>query len=60
MQIKDFIDNNPSNPLFNKCNDYFTQLNNLNLNSISYPLNKSLEQYFNDLGQPSLNSLQIP
>jgi len=37
-----------------------SDLNNLNLDSISYPLNKSLEQYFNDLGQPSFNILQLP
>jgi hypothetical protein len=59
--IKAFLDNNlPSHPLFNQWNDYYNQLNNLNLDSITYPLNKSLEQYFFDLGQPSLNILQLP
>jgi hypothetical protein len=58
--IKDFTKDNPNHPLFNRWNNYYNQLNNLNLNNISYPLNKSLEQYFNDLGQPSLNPLQIP
>lgn len=58
--IKAFLDNNPNHPLFSGWNNYYTQLNNLNLDSITYPLNKSLEQYFNDLGQTSLNPLQLP
>jgi hypothetical protein len=59
-EIKQFTNNNPNHPLFNKWNNYYNQLNNLNLDSITYPLDKSLEQYFNDLGQPSLNPLQLP
>jgi hypothetical protein len=59
-QIKQFTDNNPNHPLLNRWNDYYIQLNNLNLNNITYPLNKSLEQHFNDSGQSSLNILQIP
>jgi hypothetical protein len=58
--IKLFTDNNLNHPLINQWNNYYNQLNNLNLDNITYPLNKSLEQYFNDLGQPSLNPLQIP
>jgi hypothetical protein len=58
--IKQFTDNNPNHPLLNTWNNYYSQLNNLNLDSITYPLNKSLEQYFNDLGQPSFNILQLP
>jgi hypothetical protein len=59
-QIKNFLDNNQSHPLFNRWNDYFNQLNSLNTDTIIYPLNKSLEQYFNDLRQPSYNILQLP
>jgi len=59
-RIKMFLQNNPNHPLFDRWNNYYNQLNNLNLNSITYPLNKSLEQYFNDLGQPSFNILQLP
>ena len=59
-EIKQFIDNNPNHSLLNKWNNYYNQLNNLNLDNITYPLNKSLEQYFNDLGQTSLNPLQLP
>jgi hypothetical protein len=59
-EIKIFLNNNPNHPLFNRWNDYYSQLNNLNLDNITYPLNKSLEQYFNDAGQTSLNPLQIP
>jgi hypothetical protein len=58
--IKDFLDSNINHPLFNQWNNYYNQLNNLNLDNITYPLNKSLEQYFNDLGQPSFNILQLP
>jgi len=59
-QIKQFTDNNPNHQLLSLWNNYYIQLNNLNLNNITYPLDKSLEQYFNDLGQPSLSPLQIP
>jgi hypothetical protein len=55
-----FKDNNLNNSSFNLWNNYYNQLNSLNLDSITFPLNKSLEQYFNDLGQISLNPLQLP
>jgi hypothetical protein len=58
--IKQFLDNNPNHPLFSRWNDYYNQLNSLNLSNITYPLNKSLEQYFYDLGQTSLSPLQLP
>ena len=60
QQIKQFTDINPNHPLFSRWNNYYNQLNSLDLDSITYPLNKSLEQYFNDLGQPSYNILQLP
>lgn len=60
QQIKQFTDNNPNHPLLNRWNDYYVQLNSLNLDNISYPLNKSLEQHFSDIGQNSFNYLQIP
>jgi hypothetical protein len=59
-KIQIFIDNNPNHPLKNKWNNYYNQLNSLNLDTLVYPTEKSLEQYFNDLGQPSLNILQLP
>jgi hypothetical protein len=59
-QIKQFTDNNPNHSLFNRWNDYYNQLNSLNLDSIEYPLTKSLEQYFKDQGQISLSTLQLP
>jgi hypothetical protein len=58
--INNFLIYNQSHLLFNRWNNYYNQLNNLNLDSITYPLNKSLEQYFDDLGQPSYSILQIP
>jgi hypothetical protein len=60
QQIKQFTDNNPNHPLFNRWSNYLTQLNNLNLDDISYPLNTSLEQYFNDQNKPSYHPLQLP
>jgi len=58
--IKQFITNNSNHTSLNLWNDYYNQLNSLNLDSITYPLNKSLEQYFKDLGQPSFSILQLP
>jgi hypothetical protein len=58
--IQQFLKNNTNHPFYNRWNNYYNQLNSLNLDSITYPLNKSLEQYFNDLGQPSYNILQLP
>lgn len=58
--IYDFIKSSPNHPSFNIWKNYYDQLNNLNLDTITYPLNKSLEEYFNDLGQPSYNILQLP
>lgn len=60
IQIKQFITYNPNHPLFSRWNNYYNQLNNLNLDNINYPLTMSLTQYFNDLGQPSYNILQLP
>jgi hypothetical protein len=59
-QIKLFLDSNKNHPLFNTWQNYYNQLNNLNLNNISYPLNMSLEQYFKDQNQTSLSPLQLP
>jgi len=58
--IKEFLKNNSNHPLFDRWNNYYNQLNSLNLDSIIYPYTKTLEQYFKDLGQPSYNILQLP
>jgi hypothetical protein len=58
--IKNFIKNNTNHPLYNQWNDYYNQLNNLDLDTITYPLNKSLQQYFSDLNKPYYSILQIP
>jgi hypothetical protein len=60
IKIQQFKENNINNSSFNIWNNYYNQLNNLNLDNITYPLNKSLEQYFNDLNQTSFNILQLP
>lgn len=59
-KITEFLINNKNHLLYDRWNNYYNQLNNLNLDTITFPLNKSLEQHFNDLGQPSLNILQLP
>lgn len=59
-KINLFLENNPNHPLFQKWSNYYTQLNNLNLDAINYPINTSLEKYFNNLSQSSLNPLQLP
>lgn len=59
-QVLSFLNNNKTHPSYTLWNNYYNQLNNLNLDTITYPLAKSLPQYFNDLGQLSLNTLQIP
>lgn len=58
--ILQFLNNNKNHVLFNRWNDYYNQLNTLNLDSITYPLNISLEQYFKDQNLTYLNPLQIP
>lgn len=59
-KINEFISSNPNHPALDIWKNYYNQLNNLNLDTITFPLNKSLEEYFNDLGLPSLNILQLP
>jgi hypothetical protein len=59
-RIKQFTENNKNHSLFDRWNNYYNQLNSLNLDSITYPLDKSLEQYFKDQNQTSLSPLQIP
>jgi hypothetical protein len=59
-QIKLFTNNNKNHVLFSRWDNYYNQLNSLNLDSIEFPLNKSLEQYFKDQNLPSLNPLQLP
>ena len=58
--INNFLQNNKNHPLFQKWNDYFTQLNNLNTSTLSYPIAISLEEYFKNETQTSLSPLQLP
>lgn len=60
QQINLFLKNNSTHPLFDRWNNYYNQLNSLDLETINYPLTMSLEQYFNNLGQPSYSILQLP
>jgi len=58
--IRNFLEINSNHILYNRWNDYYNQLNSLNLDSIPFPLNISLEQYLKNQNQTSLNTLQIP
>ena len=58
--IKYFLKANINNPAFSMWNNYYNQLVNLNLNTITYPLKISLEQYFKNNNQPYFNILQLP
>jgi hypothetical protein len=68
LSLKSFLDVNKNNLNFNVFNDYYNQLNNLNINTViplndqneEIPLNSSLEQYFKDQNLISINPLQIP
>lgn len=59
-RINQFLNNNESHPDYSKWNSYKSQLQALDLDSITFPLNKSLEQYFVENSQTILNPLQIP
>ena len=71
-EIQVFLKNNPGHPLFNRWNNYYNQLNNLDINTINYKTNPanfrnvyclldvSLEEYFYEMGLPSYHYLQIP
>ena len=58
--LKLFLNNNTTHIKYNDLNNYYNQLDSLDLNNITYPLNISLEQYFKDQNQPSFHPLQIP
>jgi len=58
--LRCFLKNNTTNIKYNDLNNYYNQLDSLDLNNITYPLNISLEQYFKDQNQPSFHPLQIP
>jgi len=58
--IKNFLDSNKNHSLYNKWNDYYSQLSNLDISTIQFPMKKTLEQHFQDLNLPSLNTLQLP
>jgi hypothetical protein len=58
--ILQFTESNLNHPELDVWNNYYNQLNTLNLNDIIYPLNKSFTQYLKDSNLISLNILQIP
>lgn len=59
LKIQSFLNNNDNHIFFNKWNNYLTQLNNLDTNSITFPI-KSLEQYFFDKGNQALSIYEVP
>lgn len=58
--IQYFLKANINHPAFNMWNNYYNQLINLNLDTLTYPLKISLEQYFKNNNQPYFNILQLP
>ena len=60
LAINVFLKQNTNHPLYSKWNNYLSQLNNLNVDSLTFPMSISLETYFDNQGQPSLSPLQLP
>ena len=59
-RLNNFLINNKNHPSFIKFNDYLSQLNAFDFDSISYPLLKSFENHLLDTGQTYYHPLQIP
>lgn len=58
--IKNFLENNKNHIYYDKWNNYYNQLNDLNTNTFTYPFKITLEKYFDTLNKTSLNPLQLP
>jgi hypothetical protein len=58
--IKNFTEINPNHPGFNQWNNYYNQINSLDLNSFTFPTTYNLEQYFKNNNKPYFSILQIP
>ena len=59
-EIKNFLDKNPSNGFYTRCNNYLNYLETLDYSSISFPIDKSWENYCEENSIPYLHPLQIP
>ena len=60
LAINVFLKENPNHPLYSRWNNYLSQLNNLNVDSLTFPMGISLETYFDNQGLTSLIPLQLP
>ena len=58
--INAFLINNEDHPDYTKWNNFKTQLETLDIGSITYPYNKSLEKHLSDNSLTVLNTLQLP
>ena len=58
--INAFLINNEDHPDYTKWNMFKTQLEALDISSITYPYNKSLEKHLSDNSLTVLNTLQLP
>jgi hypothetical protein len=56
----DFLTNNENHPDYTKWNNFKTQLEALDIGSITYPYDKSLERHLSDNSLTILNTLQLP
>ena len=58
--IDAFLINNEDHPDYTKWNNFKTQLEALDIGSITYPYDKSLERHLSDNSLTILNTLQLP
>jgi hypothetical protein len=58
--INNFLKNNPTNPLYDRWNQYRNQLISFNTESLTYPLYITLEQHFYNNNLITLSPLQLP
>jgi len=58
--IKNFLENNKNHIYYDKWNNYYNQLNDLDTTTFIYPFKITLEKYFDTLDKTSLSPLQLP
>jgi hypothetical protein len=60
--IKDWLDTHKEHVSYSKWNNFYNQLSNINLNSISYPTKLTLGEIFTSINSNSifLNNLELP
>jgi hypothetical protein len=59
LLIKQFLDNNKNHVYYDRWNNYYNQLDDLDTTTLTYPFKITLEKYFDTLDKTSLSPLQI-